>query len=132
MKLDGRRKSTQVDDRRGKKPTSALGCGGIIIVGLIIWLMGGDPMSFLMNEGINSVTSTTEGNYVSNEEEEQLADFSKMIFAGTEDVWTEIFRQKGWGEYVKPQMVLFSGSVHSGCGNATSDRKSTRLNSSHT
>ena len=43
MRLDGRRKSTQVDDRRGKKTASTLGCGGTIIVGLIIWFMGGDP-----------------------------------------------------------------------------------------
>ena len=72
-----------------------------------------------MQEATNSMTSST-GNYVPSENEEQLADFSKMIFAGTEDVWTEIFRQKGWGEYVKPRMVLFSGAVQSGCGSATS------------
>ena len=120
MKLDGRRESTQVDDRRGKKTASKLGIGGIIITGLIIWLMGGDPMSFLMEETVNNITSTVEGNYVPDEQEEMLAGFSKKIFAGTEDVWTEIFRKKGWGEYVKPKMVLFSRSVHSGCGNATS------------
>jgi len=121
MKLDGRRESTQVDDRRGKKSGTALGCGGTIIVALIVWIMGGDPMSFLMDEAANSVAITTaEGDYVPNEKEEALAKFSKKILAGTEDVWTEIFQQQGWGEYRKPRMVLFSRSVQSGCGSATS------------
>ena len=40
--------------------------------------------------------------------------------AGTEDVWTEEFRRQGWGEYECPKMVLYTGSVNSGCGYATS------------
>ena len=76
-------------------------------------------MTFLMDEATNSVT-TTEGDYVSSEKEEMLAEFSKKILAGTEDVWAEIFQKQGWGEYREPRMVLFSRSVQSGCGSATS------------
>ncbi len=42
------------------------------------------------------------------------------MLAGTEDVWTREFRRQGWGEYEAPRMVLFSGAVNSGCGQATS------------
>lgn len=120
MKLDGRRESSQVDDRRGKVGTaSTLGCGGTIVVAILIWILGGDPVSFLMDETAGNIISTDE-NYVPSEKEEQLASFSKKILAGTEDVWTEIFQQQGWGGYVKPQMVLFSRAVNSGCGSASS------------
>ena len=49
-----------------------------------------------------------------------LPSLPRKYFAGTEDVWTEEFRRQGWGEYVCPKMVLYSGSIQSGCGNATS------------
>lgn len=55
--------------------------------------------------------------YQPTSEEEALADFSKQIFAGTEDVWTEIFRSMG-REYEPPRLVLYTGSTTSGCGNA--------------
>lgn len=119
MRLDGRRESNQVDDRRGKGGKSALGCGGTIIVGILIWILGGDPISFFAEQAFDDL-STTEEQYIPTEEEERLASFSKKILAGTEDVWTEIFRNNGWGEYQKPRMVLFTGSVYSGCGSATS------------
>ena len=44
---------------------------------------------------------------------------AKKILAGTEDVWTAEFKKLG-REYVPPKLVLFSGSVQSGCGGATS------------
>ena len=53
-------------------------------------------------------------------EDQALAEFASQVLAGTEDVWTAEFRRQGWGEYVCPKMVLFTGSVSSGCGNATS------------
>jgi hypothetical protein len=58
-------------------------------------------------------------NYVPTEQEERYAEFAKVILAGTEDVWTEEFRKIG-RTYEPPKMVLFTGSVNSGCGNATS------------
>ena len=52
-------------------------------------------------------------------QEQELAQFASRILAGTEDVWTEIFRQNG-RTYEPPKLVLFSGAVQSGCGGATS------------
>ncbi len=53
-------------------------------------------------------------------EDERLAVFASQVLAGTEDVWTREFKRQGWGEYECPKMVLFSGAVNSGCGQATS------------
>ena len=119
MRLGGRRESDNVDDRRGKRSGGkvSLGIGGTIIVGLIIWLMGGNPMNVITQQVAEGTTSTQ--NYTPTEEDQKLAKFASTILAGTEDIWTEVFAQNGM-KYVPPRMVLFSGSTQSGCGNASS------------
>ena len=116
MKLDGRRVSGNVMDIRGKGGKAAgIGIGGVIVIGLITLLMGGNPLEVL------NMVSTGEGyseTYTPTAEEEELATFAKQILAGTEDVWTDIFKQMGL-RYEPPTLVLFSGSVQSGCGGAT-------------
>lgn len=118
MRLDGRRESDNVEDRRGRGMggKATLGIGGLIITGLIVWLMGGNPLDVVTQQV--SQSTQQEGTYVPTAEEEEAATFSKRILAGTEDVWTEVFRQNGL-TYTPPKMVLFSGSVQSGCGNAS-------------
>lgn len=119
MKLDGRRRSENVDDRRGKGSSGkiSLGIGGTIVVALIVWLLGGNPMNFVSQQAVESMS--TGRNYTPTAEEEQAAAFAETILAGTEDVWTKIFNQNGM-KYVPPKMVLFSGATDSGCGNASS------------
>ncbi|MBQ1753426.1 MAG: neutral zinc metallopeptidase, partial [Bacteroidales bacterium] len=54
MKLEGRRESTNVDDRRGGSSMGTiggLGIGGLIIIGLLTWLLGGDPSSVIQEAG---------------------------------------------------------------------------------
>lgn len=112
-----------MEDRRrmggGKK--AGLSISGLLIVGLIAWLTGGNPLTAVTNEVIGSLGSgvTTAGNYEPTAEENELATFSSQILAGTEDVWTEIFKQMG-RTYEPPKLVLFHGSVQSGCGGASS------------
>jgi predicted metalloprotease len=118
MKLNGRRESGNVRDMRGKGGrTAGLGLGGLVIVGLITWLLGGNPLDVIQQVGGLSVGSDTE--YVPTPEEEALAKFSRQILAGTEDVWTAEFSRLGL-RYEPPTLVLFSGAVQSGCGGATS------------
>ncbi|MDH6308738.1 putative metalloprotease [Dysgonomonas sp. PFB1-18] len=119
MRLDGRRTSDNVDDRRGKgRGKATLGIGGTIIAGLIIWLMGGNPLSFFTQQAVEGMTSTNT-EYKPTAEEEAMALFSKRVFAGTEDVWTAIFQQNGM-KYKAPQLVLFTSATTSGCGSASS------------
>lgn len=122
MKLDGRRESTNVDDRRGGSTVAkagGIGLGGVIIIGIITLLMGGDPTDVIQNvQNMGGMGTTYSTNYTPTAEEEELATFAKQILAGTEDVWTKIFEQNGL-TYTPPKLVLFSGSVQSGCGGAT-------------
>lgn len=124
MRLNGRRQSSNIDDRRGQRSgfsakAGGLGIGGLIIVGIITWLMGGNPLDVL-NSGVSSALggSQTTEEYVPTAQEEELAQFSRQILASTEDVWTEEFNKMGL-TYEAPTLVLFNGAVQSGCGNAT-------------
>ncbi len=124
MKLDGRRESTNVDDRRSGSTIAkagGIGLGGVIIIGLITLLMGGDPTDVIRNvqEMGGGMTTQVDPNWTPSPEEEELATFAKQILAGTEDVWTKIFAQNG-RTYEPPRLVLFSNAVQSGCGGATS------------
>ena len=121
MRLDGRRESSNVEDRRGMSggTKAGLGIGGIIMVALFAWLSGGDPVSAVMQQmqentfGGNTEIEQNQPEFT--EEEQQLAKFSTQILAGTEDVWTEIFRQQG-AQYEVPKMVLYTGGVATACG----------------
>lgn len=122
MKLNGRRESSNVDDRRrsGLSTAGGIGIGGIIVAALLTWVMGGNPLDAIQQaaEQQMNVSTQTEGNREFTEEEEELAKFSRQILAGTEDVWTEVFRQMG-REYVPPRMVLYTGAVKTACGNGS-------------
>lgn len=122
MRLNGRRFSNNVNDRRGmggKTIAGVGGIGGLVVVALIVWLMGGNPLSVLNQSTPYATSDQIRQEYVPTEKENQYAEFASQILAGTEDVWREEFRKMGL-EYREPKMVLFTGSVNSGCGNATS------------
>lgn len=124
MRLNGRRQSGNIDDRRsGGKGKLALGggIGAVIVAALIAWISGGNPLDVLLS---NSGTLMGGGDsqqteYVADEKDKELEVFTSQILAGTEDVWSEEFRKMG-REYEPPTLVLFNGSVQSGCGGATS------------
>lgn len=117
MNLSGRRRSTNVEDRRGKGGKIAgIGFGGAIVAALIALILGGDPSEVIQQIG-SQTTETSE--YTPTEQEEQLREFAEQILASTEDVWTAQFKKMG-KTYTPPKMVLFHGSVQSGCGSASS------------
>ena len=121
MRLDGRRQSTNVDDRRGMSTGKAagMGLGGLIIVGLITLLMGGDPSEVLQQMGSAGGSEiVSQSGRTPTAEEEELAVFSKQILAGTEDVWTEIFAQNG-KRYIPPKLVLYNDYVQTASGTAS-------------
>lgn len=124
MRLDGRRRSGNIVDRRGVSGrTIGIGGGilGAVIIGIMTLLSGGDLGDVARNViGNQTGINKEQSQYVETAEDKQLAEFASIILAGTEDVWSEEFRRNGWGEYEPPKMVLFHGSVQSGCGGATS------------
>lgn len=118
MKWEGREGSSNVLVGGGK----AVGGGiGGIIIGLILWLVFGmDPMT-----AMQTGQSVTNGG--SSQQQQQLdptkADrdqrFVSVVLADTEKVWQQIFQDNNM-QYKNPQLVLFNGSVRSGCGAASS------------
>lgn len=125
MRLDGRRNSSNITDRRGisgRKVGIGGGIIGVIIIAAVTLFSGGN-----MGDVLGNVAGQMLGDNVSvssnrepDAEDQRLFDLASKVLAGTEDVWTREFRRQGWGEYECPQMVIFSGSVNSGCGQATS------------
>ena len=105
----------------------AIGGGivGIILVAAVTLLSGGsigDVIGNILGSGAigGGNTSYATQDYQPTAEDERLADLASKVLAGTEDVWTEEFRRQGWGEYEAPKLVLYTGAINSGCGNATS------------
>ena len=119
MNLEGRRQSTNVDDRRGRSAGKAGGIslGGIIIAGLLYFIFGVNPTEVMEQTGAIGGTQV-ESNYTPSAEEEELAVFAKQILAGTEDVWTSIFKANGM-TYQPPRLVLYNDYVQTSTGTAS-------------
>lgn len=115
--------SQNVEDRRGSSSGGKIagigGIGGLIVVAIITLLSGGNPLDIISSGQLSSVIQSSDPNYQPTEHEEELATFASQVLAGTEDVWTAEFKKMGL-EYEPPKLVLFTGSVQSGCGGATS------------
>ncbi len=113
----------RLEDRRGRSgrglKLAGGGIGGIIIAALLVWMTGGNPLSVITGSSSGLFTEEQTGDYTPTQQEEEYALFAKTILAGTEDVWTEEFKKLG-KTYVPPKLVLFTGSVQSACGGATS------------
>ena len=120
MKLDGRRESSHVEDRRGMGggTVAGLGLGGIALVAIITFLMGGNLGDVVQNVqnagGLGSMTEQTS--YEPTAENEALAKFSRQILASTEDVWSAYFQRNGIGTYRNPTLVLYTGTTSTSCG----------------
>ena len=120
MNLEGRRQSTNVDDRRGRSVGKAggIGLGGILLAGILYLVFGINPAPVLEGAGALNGGGQTETNYTPTAEEEELAVFSKQILAGTEDVWTSIFKANG-RTYEPPRLVLYNDYVQTSTGTAS-------------
>lgn len=125
MKWQGRRQSNNVEDRRGMGSKGKLLAGGgiVAVVVILLQLFGGEtgqqiaPILEQINQGVS--TQQLEQRDLTSQEKE-VGSFVATVLADTEDVWNQIFRENNLGDYKEPTMVLFTGAVSSGCGNASS------------
>jgi len=127
MRWTGRRQSSNVEDQRGQR-TGGGGFGGlgggmltkgglgtILIVVIICFILGKNPLTLLQQMGTGSQPGyTTTEQYVPSAQEEELAQFVRVVLADTEDVWHQLMRN-----YREPTLVLFTENVESSCGSAT-------------
>lgn len=109
------RQSTNVRDVRGRRMAGGAGLGGgALLVMLIVWLLGGNPLQFLqLVDGGGDAPPAPTGETPPPTDE--AGQFMSAVLAMTEDVWTELFAASG-ERYAPPTMVLFSDAVQSACG----------------
>lgn len=127
MKLNGRRESNNVEDRRGMSGGAKAGVGGIgaiVLVVLITLVQGGDLTDVVNNvfqqqlQGPITEQTGNDGQPAFSPDEEEAATFSKQVLGSLEDVWTNQFSSHGM-TYSYPTMVLFTGTVTTACGTGT-------------
>lgn len=123
MKWSGRRSSENFEDRRGMSSGGKTIIGGGII-GVIILLLntfGGENVQMLtpILDQINQGNSAPTEERILTTEEKEESKFIEAILVDTEDVWAKIFQENNM-QYQRPNLVLFTDSQETGCGNATS------------
>ncbi len=131
MKWEGNRESDNVEDRRGEGGGGggggfgfggrSIGIGTIVIALVGGWVLGVNPMTILnlLSGGGGQVTTQTQAPAQQPPADDEMARFEKTVLADTEDTWTTLFKAEG-GSYVKPKLVLFSGSTPTACGTGQS------------
>ncbi len=115
MRWTDRRRSTNIEDRRGLAPRrAAVGGGiGVLALALVVMLLGGNPLSMLgglSGGGAASPSAPRPG-------EDRLAEFSAVVLADLEDVWAAEFRLLG-RTYEPPVLVLYRDRVETPGGMA--------------
>ncbi len=116
MRWEGRKQSSNVEDRRGQG--SGFGGGkGPGIIGIIVLLVGayyGVDLSGIMGDGTSTVGSTQQST-LSSSQEQQLNELSRVVLADTETTWSNYFAKHGQ-QYSPTTMVLYTGGTRTACG----------------
>ncbi len=150
---DDDRESSNVEDRRAERrpmfrfprgdgegghtvqiPLTGGSLGTLIVIGLILWAMGINPLDLLSEaqypqvpqmphsdqqdrtaarQSPSDIPGLPGGSAVRTEDD--MKRFVSQVLADTEDVWTQVFA--GFGrKYADPQMVLFTEATRTACG----------------
>ena len=125
MKWQGRRESSNIDDRRasggrrGRAAAGGVGGVGVVVVLIVGYFLGIDVTPLLngLNAGQGGGIST-QGSAEITPADERAAGFVKVVLAGTEDIWARILPDQTNQQYTPPTLVLFKGSTASACGGA--------------
>ncbi len=121
MRWQQSRRSENVEVQQGGRGFSrgpVIGGAAAIIIVVIGLLLGADPLSLLQTvggagDGAPIGTELQPGGAI----DQEGADFVSAVLGETEDVWKELFAQRGQ-TYQQPHLVLFSGVAQSACGMA--------------
>ncbi|MFN2458745.1 MAG: neutral zinc metallopeptidase [Chitinophagaceae bacterium] len=117
MRWQGRRESSNVDDRRGISGGQLAVGGGVIgVIALVLNLLLGGNVDPSQIPQIGGGGPATELSAEEQAADEQRAKFVKVVLAETENVWNRLLGE----DYPEPTLVLFREVVQSGCGSASS------------
>jgi predicted metalloprotease len=123
MDTEGRRQSSNIEDRRGMRPVRTgvgLSIGGVLFL-VVLSLLGINPLPFLGVATKAPEVQMQEGAqpYQESPQEAKLREMTAVVLADTEETWNALLPQYGV-QYKEPTLVLFSGAVQSACGTAES------------
>ena len=145
MEWDNFRRSDNIEDRRGDDsggfdggggggggmiPGGGLGLGTIVVLGLIGWALGINPLVLI--EGAQQVNNVRNGYQTQQQNQpasggqqaqtgtpkDQMGQFVAAILGETEDTWSRVLPEQKNIQYQPVKLVLYSGSTRSGCGGA--------------
>jgi uncharacterized protein len=128
MEYDELRPSGNIDDRRGQRRMpggrGGLGIGTIVVLGLLGWALGINPLTLIegaqmVSGGGGGMTQTQQPGRQGAPNDE-MGNFVSRILGETEDVWSQVLPQQANINYRKPTLVLYSGATRSACGSAQS------------
>jgi uncharacterized protein len=132
MRTDDFRPSDNVEDDREQSAgrggipggTGGLGIGTIVIIGLISWYFGVDPIALLngaqiLSGGTPSQSTNATPPVSAGTPRDPTGQFVALVLGDTEDRWTEILAAAGKA-YHPPKLRLFAGSEPTPCAFARS------------
>ncbi len=128
MRWEGRRQSTNVEDRRQLNAAPVLVGGGLFSIVLLIALLflGVDPQQIAAIAPIlvpqpaqRPPAGQPAGQPVGQPVDDAMKQFVAVVLADNEDVWGKLFPRYFQSRYVPPTLVLFTGQVNSACGFAS-------------
>lgn len=121
MRWQGRERSDNVEDRRGRSPgKTALGGGGILVVLIVLALRFFDAppgAQQVAQQVANQVLQQDAGgNAAGPGIDDDIREFIEVVLHDTEVVWTEQFERIPGVDYIKPKLVIFENATPTGCG----------------
>lgn len=122
MKWQGRRGSSNIEDRRGQRGGGTLragGAGGLGLLAVVVigYFLGFDVTPLL--EGMDGGSGAVQSSGPLSEEDQAVGDFVSVTLADTEEIWAGIFQTDLGRSYQPATLVLYSQVTPSSCGTAS-------------
>ena len=115
MRWQGRKQSSNVEDRRGQG--SRIGGKSTGIIGIIILLVGayyGVDLSGVVGSPAAG-TQVAQPSTLNSQQEAQLNELARVVLADTETTWSQYFANNN-ARYTPPTMVLYTAGTQTACG----------------
>lgn len=121
MRMEGQDESQNVEDARGSsggfRPIHGIGLGTVVLALIGGWIFGVNPLQLLgiMSGGGTTAPTAQDQPLSAPPANDAEAHFVSQILRSTEQVWTNVFRERGL-TYEDPKLVLFRDSYPTACG----------------
>ncbi|SDD82543.1 KPN_02809 family neutral zinc metallopeptidase [Aquimonas voraii] len=129
MRWERLRRSSHVTDSRGqgrgggRLPGGGKGLGltGIVIVFLLAWAMGKNPLELLslLDGGMPASSPGGSAEQRLPDPQDPAVEFVRAVLGDTEDAWSELFAAAG-SRYEPARLEVFESGVTTACGYASS------------